>query len=128
MEQDDSLSVRHFFEGGSGGKPRRETREGLILRLEQDVIITKPLHFSGQNNDLLVLEQRKGALIRVMPLLFGLPSLLSRAWLIYLLVNSSTPFLGVAILYFFYLILQSHSPSHDCQTSETENKECYSWV
>lgn len=101
MEQDDSLSVSHFFEGGSGGKPRRETREGLILRLEPDVIITKPLHFSGQNNDLLVLEQRKGALIRVMPLLFGLPSLLSRAWLIYLLVNSSTPFPGVAILYFF---------------------------
>lgn len=102
VEQDDSLSVSHFFEGGSGGKPRRETREGLILRLEQDVIITKPLHFSGQNNDLLVLEQRKGAFIRVMPLLFGLPSLLSRAWLIYLLVNSSTPFPGVAILYFLF--------------------------
>lgn len=100
VEQDDSLSVSRFFEEGSRGKPRRETLHDLLLRLEQQVIITKPLRFSGQNNDLLVLEQRKGALIRVMPLLFGLPSQLSRDWLIYLLVNSSSPFPGIAILYF----------------------------
>lgn len=65
-----------------------------------------------------------------MPLLVGLPSLLHRTWLIYLLVNSSTPFAVIAILYFFFEVFNSTVafPCHDCQTSGTENNECYSWA
>ena len=96
-----------------------------MLRLEQEVIIAKLLLFSGQNKDLLVLEQRKGVLIRVMPLLFGLPSLLSRTW-IYLSTRQLR--FRPSKSFVFYLNLYSDSPCHDCQTSGTENNECYSWV
>ena len=43
--------------------------EGHVTDVEQDVIITNSnllLHFSGHNNDLLVLKQWKGALNRIM--------------------------------------------------------------
>ena len=43
--------------------------------MEQEVIITNNnllVHFSGYNNDLLVLKQWKGALNRIMPSLLGL--------------------------------------------------------
>ena len=42
---------------------------GHVTDVEQDVIITNSnllLHFSGHNNDLLVLKQWKGALNRIM--------------------------------------------------------------
>ena len=43
--------------------------EGQVTDVEQEVIITNNnllLHFSGHNNDLLVLKQWKGALNRIM--------------------------------------------------------------
>ena len=43
--------------------------EGQVTDVEQEVIITNNnllLHFSGHNNDLLVLKQWKGALNRLM--------------------------------------------------------------
>ena len=49
--------------------------EGQVIDMEQEVIITnnnRLLHFSGHNNDLLVLKQLKGALNRIMPSLLGL--------------------------------------------------------
>ena len=48
--------------------------EGQVTDMEQEVIITNNnllLHFSGHNNDLLVLKQWKGALNRIMPSLLG---------------------------------------------------------
>ena len=49
--------------------------EGQVIDMEQEVIITNNnllLHFSGHNNDLLVVKQWKGALNRIMPELRGL--------------------------------------------------------
>ena len=49
--------------------------EGQVTDVEQEVIIINNnllLHFSGHNNDLLVLKQRKCALNRIMPSLLGL--------------------------------------------------------
>ena len=49
--------------------------EGQVTDMEREVIITNNnllLHFSGHNNDLLVLKQWKGALNRIMPSLLGL--------------------------------------------------------
>ena len=44
--------------------------EGQVTDMEQEVIITNNnllLHFSDHNDDLLVLNQWKGALNRIMP-------------------------------------------------------------
>ena len=49
--------------------------EGQVTDVEQEVIITNSnllLHFSGHNNDLLVLKQWKGALKRIMVSPLGL--------------------------------------------------------
>ena len=49
--------------------------EGQVTDVEQAVIITNNnlmLHFSGYNNDLLVLKQWKVVLNRIMPSLLGL--------------------------------------------------------
>ena len=49
--------------------------EGQVTDVEQEIIITNNnllFHFSGHNNDLLVLKQWKGALNRITPSLLGL--------------------------------------------------------
>ena len=49
--------------------------EGQVTDVEQEIIITNnnlPFHFSGHNNNLLVLKQWKGALNRITPSLLGL--------------------------------------------------------
>ena len=48
--------------------------EGQVTDVEQEIIITNNnllFHFSGHNNDLLVLKQWKGALNRITPSLLG---------------------------------------------------------
>ena len=49
--------------------------EGQVTDVEQEIIITNNnllFHFSGHNNNLLVLKQWKGALNRITPWLLGL--------------------------------------------------------
>ena len=49
--------------------------EGQVTDVEQEIIITNNnllFHFSGHNNDLLVLKQWKRALNRITPSLLGL--------------------------------------------------------
>ena len=48
--------------------------EGQVTDVEQEIIITNNnlFHFSGHNNNLLVLKQWKGALNRITPSLLGL--------------------------------------------------------